>query len=93
MPLSNTRTMSNNCWLAEMTALLTLEAEQTPCPWSAIEKKLTGWLPGLTTISQDAAKRTYRVNLPDHRQPIALLQELQKILAPEEVHFFIDLTP
>ncbi len=72
-------------------ALLTLEADQSPCPWPTIEQRLASWLPGLEIISSSEAKRSYQLSLPDQDQPIPLLIGLQTLLAHEGVHFFIDL--
>lgn len=74
-----------------MMALLTLEAEESPDCWSTIEYKLAGWRSDLELISQTKDKRTYRLNLLGHGQPIPLFKKLQTLLATEEIHFFIDL--
>ncbi len=75
-------------------ARLTLETEQFPCPWPTIEAKLGRCLSNMERVSQDQDKRSYRLRLPEQDEPlIALLQELQALLAPEDLHFFIDLNP
>lgn len=73
-------------------ALLTLEAEQAPCCWSAVEKKLACWPVDTEPLTEAEDKRTYRLNLPDHGH-IALFEELQSLLVHEGVHLFIDLKP
>lgn len=73
-------------------ALLTLEAEQAPFHWSAVEKKLVCWRVDTELVTEAEGKRTYRLNLPDHGH-IALFGELQSLLGQEGVHFFIDLKP
>ena len=74
-------------------ALLTLEAEQAPCCWSAVEKKLACWRVKTELVTEAGDKqRTYKLNLPDHGH-IALFGELQSLLVQEGVHFFIDTKP
>lgn len=74
-------------------ALLTLETEQTPCHWSALETKLAGLLPTLEIVAQSEKKRSYSLIFADQGQPLAVLTELQALLAPEDIHFYIDLRP
>lgn len=74
-------------------ALLTLEAGHQPCPWPAIEALLGDLLPGLTGVSCTASRRTYQCHLAAPGGPIPLCRELQARLAPEDIHFSIDLKP
>ena len=73
--------------------VLTLASDQAGCDWPKIEGKLRDWWPDLASVSKNERKRAYKVNFPDHGQPIPLLQELQGLLDKEDIHFFLDLKP